>query len=86
MERPGSTQTVAPEETPEGRAAKADADHVPVPAQGTLYCAVGQREARLGVRTDYPVDALCADCGDPVRVQEYGGPFRHTGRRPGDPR
>ncbi len=61
-------------------------DHQATPAEGTCYTAVGSLPARLCCPGDYPVDALCAVCHQPVRAGRFRDPFRHTGRKPGDPR
>lgn len=46
----------------------------------------GDLPARLSDMGDYPVNALCADCGQPILAESYYRPFVHTGRKPGDPR
>lgn len=86
-ERPGGTlSTEHPDETtPAGRAAETDADHAASPAEGTMF-REGSLPADPRYADHYPVDAMCSGCGQPVRAPRYGEPFRHTGRRPGDPR
>ena len=40
------------------------------PQEGTLYT-TGGRVASLRRRDDFPVDAVCAGCGRPVRRRQY---------------
>lgn len=61
-------------------------DHEAVPLDGTLYTAVGGLRATLNREGDYPADALCKQCSQPIRAESPVKPWQHTGRKPGDPR
>lgn len=62
----------------------ADVDHDARPDPTTARRR-GDLPASLKDMNDYPVNAMCADCGQPVRAESYYTPFVHTGRKPGDP-
>jgi len=69
-------------------------DHEIVPQPGTIYSAEGRNTglpADLRRLHHYPVEALCAGCGEVIRLERYvrigpEGEWQHTGRKPGEPR
>jgi hypothetical protein len=61
-------------------------DHDALPLDGTLYTAVGSLPASLNRADDFPAEGLCSQCTMPIRAERPQGPWRHTGRKPGDPR
>jgi hypothetical protein len=60
-------------------------DHDALPLDGTLYTAVGGLAADPGRAIDYPIEAQCKKCLQPI-LAERPVEWYHTGRRPGDPR
>lgn len=64
-------------------------EHEIVPQVASAFSMYGMnagRLANLNNSTHYPVEALCADCGEVIETDHFYAEWRHTGRKPGDPR
>jgi hypothetical protein len=62
------------------RDGRADHDHDPAPLPGSCRQLDGS-EADLTRPSHYPVEALCATCGQPIRCERwFRAPWRHVAR------
>ena len=51
--------------------------HAPEPRAGSIRTDDGRRADLFNVR-DYPVQAVCRICGEPIEADSYFRPFEHA--------
>lgn len=66
-----------------------DRDHEVLPVEGSVARTrpgFGGCPASLTNPRHYPVEAICQGCGEMVRSEHVHAGWKHTGRKPGEPR